>query len=120
MEEALTFGNNKGVNPNYTLFQPMMEEDVTRGFSLIIPLEKITKLKGVIIAPMNIAEQKTINERGEIIGKKRLTHNQSFNGLVSGTSVNSRLIEEDIQQVMYARCLKRILHHIITLRKKYP
>ena len=93
---------------------------MTHGFSFIIPLEKVKSLKRIIVAPINIAEQKTVNERGEIIDKKRLTHNQSFCGLVSGTSVNSRIIEERLQGLMYARCLTQILHNIISLRKKYP
>ena len=97
----------------------MMEEDVSRGFLLVIPQEKVKELKGVVVAPMNTAEQKTINERGEIVDKKRLTHNQSFDRLVSGTSVNSRIIEEELQPVMYARCLKIVLHQIISLRRKY-
>ena len=86
----------------------------------MIPLEKVQSLKNIIIAPMNTSDQTTINERGEIIGKKCLTHNQSFGGISSNTSVNSCLIESELQDVMYSRCLKRILHHIIALRQKYP
>ena len=54
--EAISFGNHKGVLENDELFQNMMEDDVTNGFSLVIPLEKIVNLKKVILAPMNIAE----------------------------------------------------------------
>ena len=96
----------------------MMTGDVTHGYSLIIPRDKVKELKGAIISPMNIADQAGINERGEVIDKKRLTHNQSMT-YSSGTSLNNRTIKEELQDVMYGSCLCRVIHQIVEYRRRH-
>ena len=70
LEEALKFGN-QGVDNNKALFKSMMEADIGHGCSSVISQEKIKELKGSIASPMNIKEQSTIDELGDIILKKR-------------------------------------------------
>ena len=86
--------------------------------SLSLYIEK--KIKDALLAPMNAIEQDTINERGEISDKKRITHNHSkrYNG--SKTSVNQRVKEEGIQDCMYGACLSRMIHDIVELRRRHP
>ena len=117
--EALDFGNHKGVSENPELFESMMKNDVDHGYSLVLPRNKIKLISGALISPMNIADQSGINERGEIIKKKRLTHNQSCE-FQSGTSVNSRTIKNELQDVMYGPCLLRVIHLIVEYRSQYP
>ena len=119
LNDALEFGNHKGIDDNPDLFKSMMDGDVTRGYSLVIPREKVTELKGALISPMNIANQSGINERGEIISKKRLTHNQSME-YSSGKSLNNRTIKDSFQDIMYSTCLLRVLHQIVEYRRRYP
>ena len=68
---------------------------------------------------MNIADQAGINERGEVIDKKQLTHNQSMT-YSSGTSLNNKTIKDDLQDVMYGSCLCRVIHQIVEYRKRHP
>jgi hypothetical protein len=117
--EALEFGNHKGVSEHPELFEKMMQNDVDFGYSLILPRDKIEHIPGALIAPMNIADQSGINERGEIIKKKRLTHNQSCT-FQSGTSMNNRTIKDDLQDVMYGPCLLRVIHLIVEYRSRHP
>ena len=117
--EALEYGNHKGVSNDIDLFKKMMNNDVIHGYSLVLPRSEIINLEGALIAPMNIADQHSINERGEIIAKKRLTHNQSYK-FSSGTSVNSRVIKDDLQDCMYGSCLFRVIHEILNMRARYP
>ena len=119
LQEALDFGNHKGADNNPELFEKMMNEDVIHGFSLVIPRDKVINLEGAVISPMNIADQAGINERGEIIAKKRLTHNQSMT-FGSETSLNSRTQKDELQDVMYGTCLLRIIHQIVEYRRRYP
>lgn len=119
VKEALEYGNHKGVANDIELFSTMMNNDVIHGYSLVLPRSKIIEIDGALLAPMNIADQNTINERGEIVAKKRLTHNQSYK-FSSGTSVNSRVIKDDLQDCMYGSCLFRIIHEILNLRAKHP
>jgi hypothetical protein len=63
----------------------------------------------------------TINERGEIVPKWRLIHDQSFN-VIKGThrSINDRLITDDLTPCRYGKALLRHIHVIIGLRQRHP
>ena len=91
VNEAFKFGNHKGATQNQDLLKSLIEEDVTHGFILPLPLEKIKQIPGILLAPLNIVRQNTINKDGDIFKKDRLTHDQSFAFHGSNTSVNSRL-----------------------------
>ncbi len=74
IDDALAFGNHKGADQQPELLLKLVQDDVDRGFALPLPLNKIKKIPGVLLTPLNIQLQKTINERGKIIPKDRLTH----------------------------------------------
>jgi hypothetical protein len=76
-DNALAFGNHKGTDQQPELLLNLVQDDVDRGFTLPLPLNKIKKIPGILLAPLNIQLQKNINKRGEIIPKNRMTHNQS-------------------------------------------
>ena len=118
--EGLQFGNHKGVKKFKEIFEKTFDNEVIHGCSLVIPLKNVLSIHDALLAPMNVIEQGTINERGEIVDKSRLTHNQSkiFKG--SGTSVNSRVIDEKLQDCMYGHCLLRVIHQIVEYRRLYP
>ena len=78
LQEALIFGNHTGVDKHRDFYLNLIKKDVVHGYCLPFPLSMIKSIPGAIISPLNIAEQNTINERGEIIPSKRLTHNQSM------------------------------------------
>ena len=119
IDDALAFGNHKGANQQPELLRKLINDDVTRGFALPLPLYKIKKIPGVLIVPLNIQLQKTINERGEIILKKRMTHDQSW-AWQSGTSVNSRVDKEQLMPCYFGQAMKRIINWAVAARKKYP
>ena len=56
----------------------MISEEVSHGYLLPLPLSKITRVPGILLAHLNIQRQNTIDEEGNIIEKDRLTHDQSF------------------------------------------
>ena len=97
-----------------------MKKDVTHGYSLLIPLEKVPEIKNALMSPMNVAEQNTITEFGEVIPSQRLTHNQSKLYSTSGTSINSRVIKEKLQDCMYGHCVLQMIHYIVLLRRHHP
>jgi hypothetical protein len=51
LAEAITMGNHKGAMKQPQVLENLMGEDVFRGYSLPIPLEKVTEIDGVIMAP---------------------------------------------------------------------
>ena len=83
----------------------LIKKDIVHGYRLPFPLSTIKSIPGAIVSPLNIAEQNTINERGEIIPSKRLTHNQSMIYKSSNTSVNVRVIKDNIPPIMYGHAL---------------
>jgi hypothetical protein len=74
LELALEFGNHKGasIKPDDLLVE-LVTKDITYGYGIVLPLKQITKIPGVIMAPMNISPQNTIDETGRIVPKDRLT-----------------------------------------------
>ena len=67
LKEAIEYGNHKGVEKHKKFFQQLMEKDVSHGYSLLIPLEKVIEIENALMSPMNVAEQNTISEFGEVI-----------------------------------------------------
>ena len=119
VEDALKFGNHKGANKKQELLEKLVTDDVTRGFAIPFPLSKIIQIPGILLAPLNIQAQNTINERGEIIPKNRLTHDQSWKWQ-SGTSVNSRVIKDELMPCYFGRALRRLINWVVAAQKLYP
>ena len=69
---------------------------------------------------MNVIDQNTITQFGEIVPKKRMTHNQSKTFKGSGTSVNDRVDKESLQACMFGHCIIRMIHFILALRRAHP
>jgi hypothetical protein len=90
---ALTFGNHKGALQKLVILKKLIAKDLKYGYSLPVPLSSIQLIPGLVMAPINIMEQNTSDEFGQIIPKDRLTHDQSWKWS-SGTSVNSRVQKE--------------------------
>jgi hypothetical protein len=65
--DALTFGNHMGALQKPVILKKLIAKDVTYGYSLPIPLSRVLLIPGLVMAPMNIMEQNTIDEFGQII-----------------------------------------------------
>jgi hypothetical protein len=66
---ALAFGNHKGASAKPELLRHLISKDVKYGYSLPIPLSCVKSIPGLLMAPMNIMVQNTINKIGQIIPK---------------------------------------------------
>ena len=119
LREAIEFGNHKGAKVESNLLTELVKKDVKFGYAIPFPLSKVTSIPGVVMAPMNIMHQGTIDESGKIVDKKRLTHDQSYK-FKSGTSINSRVIDADLSPCMYGACLRRIINWACAARTKHP
>jgi hypothetical protein len=115
---ALAFGNHKGGSLQSELLQKLVSKDVHFGYCLPLPLDKARKIPGALLAPMNIQNQNTIDKHGRIAEKDCLTYNQSYKW-PSGTSVNSRIITEELLPFMFGACIKRIVNWAISAQQKF-
>jgi hypothetical protein len=117
--DALIFGNHKGASQKPVILKKVIAKDVKYGYSLPVPLSSVQLIPGLMMAPINIMEQNTIDKFGRIIPKDRLTHDQSWKWS-SGTSVNSRVQKELLQACQYGFCIRRLINWTIAVRRKYP
>jgi hypothetical protein len=112
-------GNHKSTDKNQPKVRELLNEDVTHGYSLILPVSCLPHLKNASIAPLGLQKQDTINELGERVTKWRMTHDQTFPG-ESGLSVNRRTDMTALQPCMLGFALSRLLHYIVDLRSRHP
>ena len=119
VQDALKFGNHKGATEKPVLLKKLVAKDVIHGYGLVLPLTKVLRIPDLLMAPMNIMNQNTIDEHGRIVGKDRLTHDQSYKW-ISGTSVNSRVLKEDLLPCRFGACIKRLSNWAVAARRKHP
>jgi hypothetical protein len=119
LADALTFGNHKGAFTKPVLLRNLISKDVKYGYSLPIPLSHVASIPGLVMAPLNIMAQNTINETGKIVPKDRLTHDQSWKWS-SGTSVNSRVKKDLLQACRFGFCIRQIINWAVAARCEYP
>ena len=96
-----------------------MLSDVQYGYGIPIPVDTILKIPGAEVYPINVQNQTTIDESGNIIPKKRVTHDLSHNR-GSGESINQRVRDEELPEVIFGFALLRFLHLIHWLRWLHP
>jgi hypothetical protein len=114
-------GNHKSAQSAEQALVAMLQEEVEQGWQLILPQEVALRIPDAVAAPLGFVIQDTINERGEITEKQRLTHDQSLNP-VPGTlrSVNDRLQRGELTPCRYGSALRRYIHFIVQLRLHHP
>ena len=112
--------NHKGATSQPKLLDDLAEVDVTYDFALPITMTAAKQMKSGRSAPLNIQTQWTIDEDGTQIKKKRLSHDQSFAGLASTTSINIQVIIEDLGPLIYGFMFLRLCHMIHTMRLAHP
>ena len=102
-----------------TSSKKIYSKEVHKGWMILIPKRAIPNIKGCGVIPIGITKQITINDKGERIEKRRLTHDCS-NVRDSGYSVNNMVDEELLEECTYGFCPLRILHNIQAIRLQNP
>ena len=121
LERSIERGNHKSAldeeqRPNVT---KLMAEDVELGYAIPMTIESVRKMPGAEVYPVGCQDQLTINDRGEVIPKKRVTHDLSYNRK-EGQSVNQRVREEELPGVIFGHAMLRMLQMIHHLRWNHP
>ncbi|KAL7504543.1 hypothetical protein ACHAXN_002172, partial [Cyclotella atomus] len=96
-----------------------MKSDVDLGYGIILTPECIKKLKHAEVYPIGLQHQQTIDEHGNIIPKKRISHDLS-NRRNIGLSINQRVQDELLPSVLYGYSLLRYIHLIHNIRRHNP
>jgi hypothetical protein len=119
-DKILAYKNHKSAITNMDTLNDHLSKEVMKGWLIPLLPRDARKLKNASIAPMGVVHQSTINELGQIIPSNRVTHDLSFPGPFSGTSVNSRTQMDKLEPCYYGHMLSRIIHQIVAYREKYP
>ncbi len=97
----------------------LVNKDVILGYCLLISLDQVRRVKGTLMAPMNIIHQSTINKHRRIVEKDRLNHDQSYKwGL--GTVVSSQVKKSELFLYMFGTCIRMIANWTVVTQRKYP
>lgn len=105
----------------------MLQDEVTHGYQLLLPIRCIKDIPDACIGPIGLAHQESINERGEIVPKNRMTHDQSwtfdrsrYDNNLAGLSVNERVVDSELTPCKCGHALVRFLHTLVLLRSTHP
>lgn len=79
--KMLERGNHKSALLNPEKLIPTFQDEVSRGWQLLLPLDAATSIPDLVISPVGLAKQETINENGGVEEKFRVTHDQSSTSL---------------------------------------
>jgi len=117
LSAMLQRGNHKSAKSaeNATALAKAFAKEVSRGWLLPITIESTTKIKNLSVIPLGVATQATIDEFGNRIPKKRVTHDASFTA-PSGLSINNSVQDELLQNCIYGHCMRRVLHEVHNMR----
>jgi hypothetical protein len=100
-------------------FYELLDDDLTHGFNLPRPLSLARQIPGLLLSPMNIARQNTIDETGTIIPKDRFTHDHTMEFL-PWPSINSRSRLTDHEPCHFGHALHHVFHLLVHLRLQHP
>ncbi len=121
LKGRLAYGNHKSAQgERAAILAEKMEKEVIRGWSIPLLPSHLPHIPDAEMTPMGLANQAGINERGEIVFKDRVTHDMSFDGERSLTSINGRVIDEFLAPLQYGFMFLRVIHYIVTCRLHFP
>ena len=121
VEQKLQKGNHKSAltKEAIPIVSKLMEKDVNAAFAIIVTIDCLKKLNHCEVYPMGLQSQTTVDEKGKVIPKKRLTHDLS-DERKKGHSINQRVDLESLPECMYGHSLVRFLHLIHHIRFNNP
>ena len=121
LETSIERGNHKSAlnDEHRPVVTKLMAQDVELGYGIPLTIDSIRKIKQAEVYPVGCQDQLTIDEHGNVIPKKRVTHDLSFNRK-EGKSINQRVREEELPGVTFGHAMLRFLHLIHHLRWHHP
>ena len=96
-----------------------MTQDVELGYGILISIDYIKRMPGAEVHPIGCQNQITIDEKGNVVPKNRVTYDLSFNRK-QGRLVNQHVREEEVPGVIFGHDMIRFLHLIHHTRRNHP
>ena len=86
---------------------------------MTLTIDSLRHIEDAGVVPLGVAEQFSINNKGERYTKRRVTYDCYLPGS-SVLSVKKQVLKGNPQTCFYGFCLLRILHMIAAMRIKWP
>jgi hypothetical protein len=112
---ATVQGNDKSGTEYKKFMVDAAVKEIKICWNLIIPEHSTSEIPNLEIAPLGVADVLGVSASGEFINNLRITHDLPFPGAISGESVNSRVIEEELKPCMFGHALLLEIHYMIYL-----
>ncbi len=120
LEAAYKRGNHKSAAKNKEFLSKALIKEIEQGWIMVLPEYCYKEIPGLVLNPMGVVTHLGVTDTGEFVPKNRVTHDLSFPGLTSQSSLNSRVPMSSLEPCMFAHVFLRIIHYIIAVHKKYP
>ena len=119
-DAAMQRGNHKSADKNLQFLAAALKQEVEKGWALIISEADALNYPKLELAPLGVAGHIGISASGDFVMKNRVTHDLSFPGAYSNESVNSRVLEDQLEPCMFGHALLRVIHRIVHSRIRNP
>ena len=113
-------GNHKSAAHESKFLAEALKKEIHKGWLLPLPAEAAVEIPNMEIAPLGVATHLGVNADGDFIPKQRVTHDLSFPGAYTESSVNSRVVENELEPCMFGFMLTRLVHYIVHMRRTFP
>ena len=119
-QELILRGNHKSALKYTAELQKSLEKEIKQGWFIPFPLSYISELQNGELATIGMDDKQwTELPDGSKQPKFHMTHDQSFNTSI-GTSVNGRVLTDQLDSIYYGGCLSRLIHYIVLIRLRHP
>ena len=118
-DAILEYGNHSSARKKPEALRKVMAKDSKFGYACPITFDCARKLKNGRAGPLGVAQHNGIDEKGEIITKDRLAHDQTFS-FGYAPSLNLSVDESVLIDLVYGWCLDRLIHQMVALRRDHP
>ena len=118
-EALITYGNHSSAKKRPEALIKVSQKDTIHGWAFPITFDCARRIRHGRFGPLGVAQHAGITEKGEIVMKDRLAHDQTFSTGIA-PSLNQAVDDSDDIELVYGWCIERLIHQIIALRLEFP
>ena len=118
-DAILEYGNHASARKKPEALRKVMQKDSKFGYAFPVTFDCTRQIKNGRAGPLGVAQHNGIDEKGEIITKDRLAHDQTFS-MGFAPSLNKLVDESVLIDLVYGWCIDRVIHQIVAIRQQFP
>jgi hypothetical protein len=118
----LARSNHKSAQEEPEIVGKLLSKDMVHPFSMIVPIGLVPLIPNVMVQPVGLVRQWTLDKKASHVMKYRITQDLSYSetSKEQPPSINSHIDMNQYPEMVYAWALPRILHFIVALSLAWP